>query len=325
MNNYFKRLLLIYLCTIASLSAFAQLAGTFNYGQDGHIYFNLINRTNRFVPITWAVNNAYTKEQRTGNIKIYPNYSFVFGLNENWAWQRGETFTIRYSNGQTVTWTCPETDPIIAQQQGQQYNNRPITPQRNNNAYNNVNQYQNGYNNISPVSKEMCYFCKGNVICGICHGSGGTRNSIGFYPCGACNATGICKRCNGQGYNVVTRQFNNDGSLDVYRSDGGYSHTDQTGTIGYTGQGKMYIHNSGEKGGSTGNDNGIDFATAEAICANWYGTCAALASYKYNNGDLKMGSVNISKQEAIREFHKAQNELRKYRKSSPYLNYNVSW
>ena len=44
---------------------------------------------------------------------MFPNSTFTYGPNANWIWEKGERFAITYSNGQTVYWTCPETDPAL--------------------------------------------------------------------------------------------------------------------------------------------------------------------------------------------------------------------
>ena len=42
-----------------------------------------------------------------------PGATFVYGPNANWVWEKGERFAVTYPNGQTVYWTCPETDPAV--------------------------------------------------------------------------------------------------------------------------------------------------------------------------------------------------------------------
>lgn len=108
-----KKLLISSLLSLVCLCSFGQLQGSFSYAQDGHIYFYLSNPTGYQIPVVWGVYNFSKNEQRQNQGVMTPGDTFVYGPNANWVWEKGERFAITYSNGQTVYWTCPETDPAL--------------------------------------------------------------------------------------------------------------------------------------------------------------------------------------------------------------------
>lgn len=108
-----KKLLMSSLFSIVYLCSFGQLRGSFSYAQDGHIYFYLSNPTSYQIPVAWGVYNFRKNEQRQNQGIMNPKGTFVYGPNVNWVWEKGERFAVTYSNGQTVYWTCPETDPAL--------------------------------------------------------------------------------------------------------------------------------------------------------------------------------------------------------------------
>ena len=107
-----KRIVVAALCLL-SLYSFAQLQGSFQYGQDGHIYFYLHNPTPYSISVNWGVNNSQTGESRQNFGVMSPNGTFIYGPNNRWIWMENETFTVTYSNGESVYWTCPQTDPTV--------------------------------------------------------------------------------------------------------------------------------------------------------------------------------------------------------------------
>ena len=139
--------------------------------------------------------------------------------------------------GVQVKHTSVEQQRQAAIQQQMAYQSNPAL------HYNNGNTVSsNPYNQAGNITETGCYFCKGRKVCGICNGTGGTRNSVRFYPCRACNATGICQKCNERGTVVTLRQYNSDGSLTAYSDNGTVSHTvagvgttitDRTGRTNY--------------------------------------------------------------------------------------------
>lgn len=102
-------ILLFFIC----ICTYAQLQGSFSYGQDGHIYFYLTNPTGYQIPVVWGVYNFSKNEQLQFRGVMNPGGTFVYGPNENWVWEKGERFAVTYSNGYTEFWTCPETDPAL--------------------------------------------------------------------------------------------------------------------------------------------------------------------------------------------------------------------
>ena len=98
---------------LVCLCSHGQLQGSYNYAQDGRIYFYLSNPTYYQIPVVWGVYNYDRNEQRQYQGVMRPGETFVYGPNANWVWMKGERFTVTYANGQSVYWTCPETDPVV--------------------------------------------------------------------------------------------------------------------------------------------------------------------------------------------------------------------
>lgn len=113
LHTKMKRKLVLFLCYFAYICSYGQLQGSFNYAQDGHIYFYLSNPTGYQIPVTWGVYNFRKNEQRVNQGVMTPYSTFTYGPNMNWIWEKDERFVVTYANGQTVYWTCPETDPIL--------------------------------------------------------------------------------------------------------------------------------------------------------------------------------------------------------------------
>ncbi len=106
--------LISFLFCLISISSYGQLQGKFIYGQDGHVYFCLTNPTGYAIPVVWSVNNFKKNEQRLNQGYMPPHKTFTYGPNAQWVWEKEECFAITYvTNGQTVSWTCPVTDPAL--------------------------------------------------------------------------------------------------------------------------------------------------------------------------------------------------------------------
>lgn len=131
-----KRFLITFFAFLVSFVSLAQLNGYFNYGQDGHVYFYLTNNTRFNVPVSVFAHNARNNQSRSDRVTILAGNTFFFGLNYNWAWEQGETMTVTYSNGQSYTWACPESDMV----------------HRNNSMYNNQRYYNNNINSNAKLS-----------------------------------------------------------------------------------------------------------------------------------------------------------------------------
>lgn len=108
MKNITKLIMLTLL--LGSNTLFAQLVGKFNHAPDRHIYFYLTNLTGYHIPVAYGVSNFEKNEHRQYSGVMLPYGTFMFGLNMNWRWEKGEVFIVVYQNGQTAQWTCPETD-----------------------------------------------------------------------------------------------------------------------------------------------------------------------------------------------------------------------
>ena len=125
-----KKLLFV-MFSLVSLCAYGQLQGTFNYAQDGHIYFYLSNPTGYQIPVVWGVYNFDKNQQRQNQGSMAPYSTFVYGPNFNWVWEKGERFAVTYANGQTVYWTCPETDPAIRNRSNPSFRSNLIAVSKN--------------------------------------------------------------------------------------------------------------------------------------------------------------------------------------------------
>lgn len=108
-----KRFILILSLIWISVCAYCQLLGQFSLAQDGHLYFYLSNPTNYNFPLTWGVYNHDKEEMRTNNGVLQAGGTFIYGLNYNWIWEKGEAFFVKYPDGQLRTWICPENDPSL--------------------------------------------------------------------------------------------------------------------------------------------------------------------------------------------------------------------
>jgi len=126
-----KKMLFMFLFVIAHLNSYGQLQGTFNYAQDGHIYFFLSNPTGYQVPVVWGVYNFDKNEQRQNQGVMAPYSTFTYGPNANWVWEKNERFAVTYANGQTVYWTCPETDPAIRNRKNVPFGSNWISVSKN--------------------------------------------------------------------------------------------------------------------------------------------------------------------------------------------------
>ena len=95
------------MCHVAS---FAQIVGGFTTGNDGHIYFQAGNNTyyTYQVKIVAVSSDRRNSEQRV----LAPGNGFYLGPTTpwQWYWKRGDQISVVYPNGQSQTWTCPQSD-----------------------------------------------------------------------------------------------------------------------------------------------------------------------------------------------------------------------
>lgn len=107
-----KKIIFSLYFSLVCLLSFGQLQGSFRYAEDGHLYFYLTNPTEHQILLVWGVDNLSKNQHRLYDGVMMPYTTFVYGPNYNWVWEKGERFTITHK-GQTVYWTCPETDPAL--------------------------------------------------------------------------------------------------------------------------------------------------------------------------------------------------------------------
>lgn len=182
-----KRIFFLITLMLFSIIVFAQVNGSFNYGQDGHVYFYLANNSRYHVPVTVIASNAQKNQSCRDQTTIWSGNTFFFGQNYNWFWEQGETMTVIYNNGQSDKWVCPYTDPYVMNMNG---------GYSNNNGY---NQPQTGNNGNSSQQVVKCYACHGSRRCQACNGSG-TQYVYGTIRiCPLCQGRAYCTQCNGKG------------------------------------------------------------------------------------------------------------------------------
>ena len=88
----------------------AQVIGGFNVGQDGHIYFQAQNQTNYTYQITVVAVSSDRKNSEGWTLS--PGNGFYLGPTTpwRWFWKQGDKISVVYSNGQSQTWVCPQSD-----------------------------------------------------------------------------------------------------------------------------------------------------------------------------------------------------------------------
>ena len=169
-----RRIILLLFLAFISVLAFSQVNGYFNYAQDGHVYFYLENRTPYPHTATLLVKNVTKKQTRKEIVTIMSGYTFCFGPNYNWAWEKGETVTAIDPVGHSANWTCPYNDPDIQRMYGSN-------------------------SGISSNNTIACYGCNGRGICQGCNGSGLQYAYGSTIVCAICRGTGRCLKCGGSG------------------------------------------------------------------------------------------------------------------------------
>lgn len=193
-----KRFILFITLLVFSFIAFAQVNGSFNYGQDGHVYFYLVNNTRFHVPVTVIARNAQKNQSRRDQVTVWSGNTFFFGPNYNWAWEKGETMTVIDGNGQSANWVCPYTDPDVLNMDS-------------------GHSSTNGYNGNYSQQSIQCYACHGSGRCQACNGSG-TQYAYGMIrACSLCQGKGYCTQCGGKGRTV--NPYNNPGTISTPRKN----------------------------------------------------------------------------------------------------------
>lgn len=155
MKKVLLYLLLIFICPLS----YGQLQGSFKYAQDGHIYFYLSNPTGYQVPVVWGVYNLNKNEQRQYQGCMAPYSTFTYGLNANWLWEKGERFAITYANGQTVYWTCPETDPALRNRNQPSFKRGYHLEDKNKKCYNRSTHFEVVKSDYRIVLSDRCINC----------------------------------------------------------------------------------------------------------------------------------------------------------------------
>lgn len=94
------------------LVSYTQIVGGFTIGNDGHIYFQAGNNTYYTYQVTIVAvsSDRRNSEQRV----IVPGNGFYLGPTTpwRWYWKQDDKISVVYANGQTQTWTCPQSDKI---------------------------------------------------------------------------------------------------------------------------------------------------------------------------------------------------------------------
>lgn len=92
------------------LLSFAQIIGGFNVGQDGHIYFQAQNQTYYTYQITIVAESS--DRNNSENLTLSPGGGFYLGPSTSWQWywKKGDRISVVYTNGQSQTWICPQSD-----------------------------------------------------------------------------------------------------------------------------------------------------------------------------------------------------------------------
>lgn len=111
-NHRMKKSILLFMIGL-SLTANAQLTGSFQNMKDGHVYFVLTNPTRFNLYVSWWATNSITNEQLNNGFILGAGNSAYFGPSTiGWTWIKGERFTV-VVNASTGYWECPRTDPSV--------------------------------------------------------------------------------------------------------------------------------------------------------------------------------------------------------------------
>jgi len=152
-----KKILLLLALGIISCKLSAQLTGQFGFGEDGHVYFYLSNPTYYQITVTWGAFN-FEKNQSVSNQGVMNSGAiFVFGPNAGWTWEKGERFSITYSNGQTDYWNCPYTDPSVRENPA--FRGRGKTGSCNTPSHNCTGYVDSNGDNLCDVCYRKGYKC----------------------------------------------------------------------------------------------------------------------------------------------------------------------
>lgn len=108
-----RKIILTISLSITSICAIAQVNGSFQYMNDGHIYFVLTNPTYYDIYGMWSATNNTTNEQIGNSFILRAGSSSYFGPSTiGWTWIKGEQFHIT-ANGENTSWACQITDPSV--------------------------------------------------------------------------------------------------------------------------------------------------------------------------------------------------------------------
>lgn len=107
-----KKIVISILLILVSNICGAQIFGQFSYQNDGRLYFLFQNQSSYALSVSAVAYSPLTGAKYSETINMSPGQAFIFGPSTpaRWSWLEGDTFTIFYSNGQSVYWRCPESD-----------------------------------------------------------------------------------------------------------------------------------------------------------------------------------------------------------------------
>lgn len=107
-----KYFVILCLFAITGLSLSAQMIGSFQQGNDGHIYFSATNQSGVAFNVQII---AISTDRRNSEVStITSNGGFYLGPSTpwQWYWKKGDKISIVYPNGQNQTWVCPQNDNV---------------------------------------------------------------------------------------------------------------------------------------------------------------------------------------------------------------------
>ena len=104
-----KRLVNILLLCAICIKLSAQMAGQFNYGNDGRLYLFLQNATNYTLTFKGTVYSPLRKAGNSETCTVNPGNVIYLGPTTKWRWQwcEGDRYTITYPNGHTQVCVYP--------------------------------------------------------------------------------------------------------------------------------------------------------------------------------------------------------------------------
>ena len=95
---------------IMHFTSSAQITGSFNVGQDGHIYFQAQNQTDYTYQITIVAVSSDRDNSEGWTLSPGNGFYLCPSTPWQWYWKQGDTISVIYQNGHSQTWICPQSD-----------------------------------------------------------------------------------------------------------------------------------------------------------------------------------------------------------------------